>query len=132
MNKRYTDLLAYYIKKSGMSLRQIACRCQEKGHKIAPSYISKLQNGHLPPPSEDVSRVLAEVLDGNPEILIYLGYFAKAPSIIRQKLHPEFAEISFDVYLFARRIAKLPPKYREKIVNELEWLEALEASELST
>lgn len=130
MNGSYKDLLAYYIKKSKMTLRQIAYYCEEKGQKIAPSYISKLQNGHLPPPSEDVSRVLAEVLNGNPETLIYLGYIEKAPSIIRQKLTSEYDEIPYDVYSFACRIVRLSPKYREKIIYELQWLEKLDEKEL--
>jgi len=129
LNKHYKDLLAYYIKKNKLTLRQIAYYCEEKGQKIAPSYISKLQNGHLPPPSEDVSRVLAEVLNGDPETLIFLGYIEKAPSIIRQKLTPVYDETPYNVYSLACRMVSLSPKYREKIISELQWLEKLDGKE---
>lgn len=118
--KMYNKFLAFYVKKSGLTLREIANCCKIRGGKIDPSYISKLQNGRLPPPSEKVSRILAIVLNCDPNLLIYLGYIAKAPSIICERLH------SNDAYLLASRIGKLSPEYKEIIISELRRLERLE------
>lgn len=45
----YAEMLSDIIKKSELSLRQIAKRCEDLNLKIAPSYISQLKNGKLPP-----------------------------------------------------------------------------------
>lgn len=82
----YKELLSFHVKKSGLSLRQIAQHCKDRGQKIDSSYISKLQNGHLPPPSEGISKILADVLGGDADTFVYLGYLAKAPYVIRKKL----------------------------------------------
>lgn len=80
----YAELLTEYINKAGISLRQIAKMCNEKGFSIDHSYISKLKNGKMPPPSEELSRVLAEVLNGDPDALVIEGYKEKAPNEIKR------------------------------------------------
>ena len=132
MSKQYKDLLSCYIRKSGLSLRQIARRCRDRGQHIDSSYISKLQNGHLPPPSEDVSRVLADVLGGNSDVFVYLGYIAKAPAIIRQKLYYECQEIPYETISLAHKILNLSPRYQEKIITEILLLEELDTRELTS
>ena len=119
----YRHLLSHYIKHSGLSLRQIAQRCRERNHSIDPSYISKLQSGHLPPPSAEVSKMLAEVLGANAEELIYIGYIEKAPAIIRQRLYAH--DMPAEFLYCAKRIYQLSPLFRQKIMNELQWLEDL-------
>ncbi|MBP2655791.1 MAG: hypothetical protein H6Q73_3360 [Firmicutes bacterium] len=119
----YRQLLSHYIKHSGLSLRQIAQQCRERNHSIDPSYISKLQSGHLPPPSEEVSKTLAEVLGANAEELIYLGYIEKAPATIRQRLYDH--DMSAEFLCCARRISQLSPLFRQKLMDELQWLEEL-------
>lgn len=124
MNNHYKDLLSLWIKKRGLTLRQITQRCQEKGLTIDPSYISKLQTGRLPPPTENVSRILAEVLEANPNEFAYYGYLAKAPEIIRTHLQSDTHELS-EALLYANRILNLSPKLRQKLINEIQWLETL-------
>ena len=89
----YKEHLQKLIKESNLTLREIADRCRELGQSIDPSYISKIQTGKLPPPSEEVSRVLAGVLGGDPTELIWHGYIEKAPKEIKQSLknaNPKF------------------------------------------
>lgn len=124
---QYRELLAEYVAKSKMTLREIAEECKVRGEPIDPSYISKLQTGRLPPPSEEVSRVLAEVLGGDANKLVYLGYLEKAPSIIRQLLEqwpPGKIPTPEAVALF-RKIEELPSPAREKLERELDWLEGI-------
>lgn len=79
----YKKLLSELVKNSGLTLRDIADRCRERGVSIDPSYISKIQTGKQAPPSDEVSRVLAEVLESDPIELIWLGYVEKAPEEIK-------------------------------------------------
>lgn len=131
MNKQYKNLLSYHVKKSGLTLRQIAQQCKDRGQQIAPSYISKLQNGHLPPPSETVSRVLADVLGGNSDAFVYSGYIEKAPSAIRGNLDAEDVEIPGDIFSFARKLINLSPRNRQKIITQILLLEKSDSRELT-
>lgn len=93
----YAKLLSAYIEKSELSLRRIAELCNKKGFSIDHSYISKLKNGKMPPPSEELSRVLAEVLGGDPETLVIEGYIEKAPEEIKKLLSAKSIECGIDV-----------------------------------
>lgn len=125
MTKIYAQLLSSHIKHSDLTLREIAHQCKERGYPIDPSYISKLQTGRLPPPSEEVSHVLANVLGAQAEELIYWGYIEKAPQVIRQKLLVD-QDLSPEIVSCAKRICKLPALYKQKIMDEIQWLERLE------
>ena len=90
---QYKELLSSLVKKSGLTLREIADKCKEHGQSIDPSYISKLQTGKLPPPSEEVSRALALVTGGDTDELVWLSFVEKAPMETRQglrNLNPKF------------------------------------------
>ena len=50
------------------SLRRLAGRAG-----IEPSYLSKIERGDQPPPSEDTIRALARELDEDPDVLLALG-----------------------------------------------------------
>ena len=49
-------------------------------------YISKLRLGKRPAPSEEISRVLAEVTGGDPQRLIIKGYIEKMPDDLKDQL----------------------------------------------
>jgi transcriptional regulator with XRE-family HTH domain len=69
----YSSLLSELIDKSGLSLTEISIRAEKCGQKITTSYLSKLKNGKMPPPSFKMSIVLAQTLDVEPEVLILAG-----------------------------------------------------------
>lgn len=80
----YSELLSNYIQESGLSLREISERVEaEHGVSIDKSYISKLKNGNVNPPSDDVSMALARVTGGNAENLVLAGYYEKAPDEVK-------------------------------------------------
>lgn len=83
---RYHTLLEKYISESGLSLRKIACLCNKKGLEINHSYISKLKRNVMPPASDKVNKILAEVLGGDTEALIVAAYREKIPASILKKL----------------------------------------------
>ncbi|MET3700021.1 repressor LexA [Bacillus oleivorans] len=71
--KGYSILLSQLIEKSGLSLLEIAERCEKNGQKITSSYLSKLKNGKMPPPSFKVTLTLAKVLEADPIVLLAYG-----------------------------------------------------------
>lgn len=81
----YAQMLDSIIAKSELSLRSIAKRCAELDLQITPSYISQLKNGKLPPPTAEVSMVLAKACNSKDESkLIFQGYLEKAPDVIKE------------------------------------------------
>ena len=81
----YAEMLEDMINASELSLRQISKRCEDLNLKITPSYISQLKNGKLPPPSEEVSLILAKVCGSDKQAhLVFQGYMEKAPSMIKE------------------------------------------------
>lgn len=86
VNIKYHRLLDQYISDSGLSLREIARQCFERGLEIDHSYISKLRRGVMPPASDKVNRVLATVLGGDPDALILAAYQEKIPPSVLKKL----------------------------------------------
>lgn len=105
----YSKLLQAYIDKSGLTLDEITERCKARGIDIHPTYISKLRNGTRPAPSEEISRVLAEVLEGNPDELIFEGYLSKTPLPIINLLHRLqgiFSEIKEEVQAFISFVSR--------------------------
>ncbi|WP_130863741.1 S24/S26 family peptidase [Bacilliculturomica massiliensis] len=82
---KYAQMLDRMISDSELSLRQISKRCADLDLNITPSYISQLKNGKLPPPSEEVSLVLAKVCGGKDQSrLVFQGYLEKAPELVRE------------------------------------------------
>lgn len=81
----YAGMLDGIIEQSELSLRQISKRCAELDLTITPSYISQLKNGKLPPPSAEVSMVIAKACNSKDESrLIFQGYIEKAPDVIKE------------------------------------------------
>lgn len=74
MSNTYSNLLSDLIDKSGLSLTELSQKADEEhGQKITPSYLSKLKNGKMPPPSFKVSIALALALGVEPELLLAAG-----------------------------------------------------------
>lgn len=83
---KYHRILEKYISDSGLSLREIARQCLEKGLDIDHSYISKLKRNVMPPASDKVNKVLAEVLGSDPEALVDAAYREKIPANVLKRL----------------------------------------------
>ncbi|MDQ0417569.1 transcriptional regulator with XRE-family HTH domain [Croceifilum oryzae] len=89
----YSELVDEYIRRSGLSLSEIANRMNERGIKIDRSYLSKLRNNPKYPASDEVNRLLAEVTGGDPDKLAFAGYVEKAPAEARKVLEHFFQHI---------------------------------------
>jgi hypothetical protein len=90
----YSVLLNKYIKESGQSLTVISQQLQHKGISVDRSYLSKLKTGAKPPASQELSKAIAEVTGGDPEALVFAGYFEKAP----EELKSTITELNNEVY----------------------------------
>lgn len=89
----YKELLSEMVEKSHMTLREIADMAREKGVSLDPSYISKLQTGKQQPASDEVSKVIAEVCGGDPDLLIWEGYMEKAPEVVRTYINKSVGQL---------------------------------------
>jgi len=127
----YRELLSRMIEKSGLSLREISRRCNQKGQKIDASYISKLQTGKQITASEEINRIIAEVCGGNADQLIWDGYMEKAPTIIRDYVNTTLPNLKETMKLlfksmfqpeqaemFIKHVDNLSPVELVKMINE--------------
>ena len=114
----YSELLKKYIDNSGLTLSQIETKLREKGLATNKAYISKLQNGKLPPAGDEINKALAEVLEGDEEELILSSYVEKAP-ILKEIIDTLFD--SFKQMLLSNKelfIAIAGPLFNETELNK--------------
>lgn len=78
----YYKLLRKIVTDSGYNAKQIIEECNNQGRKIDKAYLSKLLNNKIPPPSEKVSRIIANVCNADERLLVLEGYIDKAPKEI--------------------------------------------------
>lgn len=89
---KYAELLNSYIENSGLTLNKLVDSCKEKNVTVHATYISKLRKGQRPAPSEEISKVLAEVTGHDPQELTNAGYLEKTPFPILRKVN-QYEEI---------------------------------------
>ncbi|WP_141433706.1 hypothetical protein [Bacillus sp. 03113] len=78
--KKYHEIISEQINKLNISLTDIVAQCEKEGQKITVSYLSKLKNDRMPPPSYEVTRTLAKVLNIDSDTLVIISYLEQAPS----------------------------------------------------
>lgn len=126
----YAEMLNEIINESQLSLRQISKRCEGLNLKITPSYISQLKNGKLPPPSEEVSLVLAKVCGSNKQAyLVFQGYMEKAPSMVKEYM---LASSSLNKVMLESLCKATDKAFTEEMKNYIKGLDVLAALELSS
>lgn len=80
----YYDTLDEMLKKSGLTLQEVADRCEKDfGVKINRSYISKLKTVRQSPASDEINVAIAKVCGGNVEEFLYEAYLEKAPDFMK-------------------------------------------------
>ncbi|MGI6733094.1 MAG: hypothetical protein ACOX4J_02790 [Anaerovoracaceae bacterium] len=125
----YAEMLSDIIKKSELSLRQIARRCEDLNLKITPSYISQLKNGKLPPPSEEVSLILAKACGSDRQAhLVFQGYMEKAPEMVKEYMLASSNLNKVMLESLCKATNKEFTKEMEIYIKELDVLAALELS----
>jgi transcriptional regulator with XRE-family HTH domain len=90
------------------SVRQVAQRVE-----IEPSYLSKIERGQQPPPSEQTIRALARELDEDPDVLLALaGKVSKDLLAIIRRRPKVFAQV-------IRELKKMPDHAVLRLVREV-------------
>ena len=113
----YYKLLRNIVVESGLSSTEIIKECREKGRKIDKAYFSRLLNGKCPPPSEELSRLLANICNADERALVLEGYIDKAPKEIKECLEKlEKATLMTTLKVFND---KININDLENIMNEL-------------
>src|SRR6516225_2130699 len=96
------------IKDPGYSLRRVAANVG-----IEPSYLSKIERGDQPPPSEETILALARVLDEDPDVLLALaGKVSKELQAIIRKRPKLFAQL-------IRQLENMPDHAVLRLVREV-------------
>lgn len=86
MNK-YSELISDAINKSGLKLNKIAELVETiTGNRPTKEYLSRLQNGRVPPGGDRLNDALAEVLNIDPLYLKAAAYQVKIPEEVLEKL----------------------------------------------
>ncbi len=125
----YAEMLDEIIMKSELSLRQISKRCEDLNLKITPSYISQLKNNKLPPPSEEVSLVLAKACGSDKQAhLVFQGYMEKAPTMVREYMLASSTLNKVMLESLCKATNKTFTKEMEDYIKSLDVLAALELS----
>ncbi len=99
---------AIHVGDRTFSLRQVAARVG-----VEPAYLSKIERGVFPPPSEEVIVKLAEVLDEDKDVLLALA--GKLSSDLRQVIIQRpglFAEL-------LRQLREVPDHAILRVVREV-------------
>lgn len=126
----YAAMLDEIIRKSELSLRQISKRCEDLNLKITPSYISQLKNGKLPPPSEEVSLIIAKACGSDRQAhLVFQGYMEKAPSMIKEYM---LASSSLNKVMLESLCKATNKAYTREMDEYIKGLDILAALELSS
>ncbi|MGD6832541.1 LexA family protein [Sutcliffiella halmapala] len=123
----YSELIDSYIKKSGMTLAEIAEKMKNaKGVKVDRTYISKLRNNPKYPASEEINQAFAEVTGGDPTPLVWAGLIYGSHPSVRDILKL----IDNEIIIKAINLSKKYPGYfhmteqeQEKYENEQDVLE---------
>jgi transcriptional regulator with XRE-family HTH domain len=90
------------------SVRQVAQRVE-----IEPSYLSKIERGQQPPPSEQTIRALARELDEDPDVLLALaGKVSKDLLAIIRRRPKVFAQV-------IRELKKMPDHAVLRLVRDV-------------
>lgn len=120
----YSNTLSNMIDQSGLTLREIADLATNNGIKIDPSYISKLQKGRQSPPSEKVSKILAKILNNNPDELVLEGYIEKAPSLIKDYINITTSNFK-NIFKFLIQ-QNTPEEFHDLYLSKIEEMSLLE------
>lgn len=82
----YKEILDFILKRSGLTLEEVAEECRRHGVEMSASYLSKLRLGHRPPPDNRISKAIAKVCGQAHDNLIDAANYEKTPVSVAQQL----------------------------------------------
>lgn len=90
---KYAELLKKYIKNSRYTLDEISRLLLEKGLSASREHLSRLQNGKVPPATDEINRAISDITGGDPDTLIWYAYVDRAPEGFKDILYAVGDEI---------------------------------------
>ncbi|MDF9412956.1 XRE family transcriptional regulator [Brevibacillus laterosporus] len=88
---KYANILREYIEGSCLSLSQICNQLQEYGFKTNKGYLSKLQNGKIPPAGDKLNDAISKIIGIDGIKLKAAAYRERIPNDVLQELKREQA-----------------------------------------
>ena len=82
----YSNVLKKTIENSNLSYKEIKDKLEQKGIHIDKSYLSKLVNGKLPPPRDEISKAISQICNVDERLLVLEAYYDKSPQEIKDIL----------------------------------------------
>lgn len=110
----YSILLNKIVAESKYTVKEIIEKCEEQGVHIDKTYFSKIQNGKVGAPKEEISRTIAKVCKVDERKLVLESYLDKAPNEVKDFL------IAVKNVFVSSSLQMLNSAYDEKIVNKLQ------------
>ena len=83
----YSNVLKKTIEDSNLSYKDIKDKLEQKGIHIDKSYLSKLVNGKLPPPRDEISKAISQICNVDERFLVLEAYYDKSPQEIKDILY---------------------------------------------
>ena len=116
----YGKLLRKTIAESGFNSTDIIKACNARGRKIDKAYLSRLLNDKAMPPSEELSRMFAEICGVDERKLVLEGYIEKAPKEIKEAfLSIKFMASMMGLSVFENEMSEeLLEQLQEKLKEE--------------
>lgn len=110
----YNVLLNRIVAESGYTAKQIVEECENKGVHIDKTYFSKIQNGRIGAPREEISIAIAEMCNADARKLVLEGYLDKAPKQVKEFL------LTIKNILISSSLQILNSAYDENTIKELQ------------
>jgi repressor LexA len=89
----YAELLKQYIKDSRYTLEEISKLLLDRGLSASREHLSRLQNGKVPPATDEINKAICEITGGDPDKLSWYAYVEKAPEGFKKILNQLGEEI---------------------------------------
>lgn len=124
---KYAEILREYIKESRYTLEHLSNLLLKRGLSASREHLSRLQNGKVPPASDDLNKAIAEITGGDPDKLIWYAYIEKAPEDMKEILYI----IGDEMVGAAKRFLNKFPGFFEGKYKEEEYVDSEEFKEFS-
>jgi transcriptional regulator with XRE-family HTH domain len=107
----YKEMLKGAIASSRLSLSEISDRVKSLGVRTTREYLSRLQNGKLPPATDKLNDAIARVLKINPSELKAAAY--------KEKIPPDVLDILVLNETYTEKVSESPTDLTVKSIQEL-------------
>ena len=110
----YKEMLEKIMNEKKLTNTEVIAKCREQGIEISETYFSRIKNNKKNPPSEEVSRAIANACNVDERLLVIEGYIDKSPKEIQEA----FKTINFMAKSSTAKLFKIIKKGDMKALQE--------------